>query len=83
MNVLFDPYVISRVSKQIHMDNLGTDDAKHFVRDIPEHGKTEKFRQERIFLFTEDTVEIVVANIVSITLRKVIDAMQQLLVVVE
>jgi hypothetical protein len=79
LNVLFDPYVISRVSKQIHMDNLGMDDAKHFVKDILDTARIDSAGKKGYFPFAEDAVENIVSNIVSITPRKVIDAMQQIL----
>lgn len=79
LNVLFDQFVLSRVSKQIHMDNLGMDDAKRFVRDILDDARLKQAGKKGYFPFSEDAVENIVASIMSITPRKVINAMQQIL----
>jgi hypothetical protein len=79
LNVLFADYVLSRVSRQIKMDNLGIDDAKMFVRDILDANRVTSKGKRGYFPFTEDAVEAVVSQIVSITPRKVVYAMQQVL----
>jgi hypothetical protein len=80
LNVLFADYVLSRVSRQIKMDFLGIDDAKTFVRDILENNRLVSTKGKKgYFPFTEDAIEAIVSQIVSITPRKVVYAMQQVL----
>lgn len=79
LNVLFAEYVLSRVSKQIKMELLGIDDAKHFVRDILELNRQNRSGKRNYFPFTEEAVESVVSQIVSITPQKVVNCMQQIL----
>jgi hypothetical protein len=79
LNVLFADYVLSRVSRQIKIDHLGIDDAKTFVRDILDANRTAIKGKKGYFPFTEDAVETIVSQIVSITPRKVVYAMQQVI----
>ena len=79
INVLFAEYVLSRVARQIRMEFLSVDDAKAFVKEILDLNRLPGKGKKGYFPFEEGAVEMVASQIVSITPRKVIDAMQQLL----
>lgn len=79
LNILFAEYVLSRVSKQISMQLLDLDDAKHFVRDILDTSRINKTKHSGYYPFDENAIQAVVSQIVSITPRKVINAMQQII----
>jgi hypothetical protein len=81
LNVLFAEYVLTRVSKQIRMDLLGIDDAKLFVRDVLDANRINgpKGKKKNYFPFTENAVESIVSQIVSITPQKLVNFMQQIL----
>jgi hypothetical protein len=78
VNVLFTDYVISRVTRPIVMQNLDTDDARSFVRDILEASRLDKKRGKVGFYpFNEGAVNTILSDIVAITPRKVVNVMQQ------
>ena len=79
LNVLFAPYVLSRVAKQIVMNFLQLDEAKAFVKGILDSARISKSGKTGYFPFQEEAIQAVVAQIVSITPRKVINTMQQIL----
>jgi len=79
LNILFAEYVLSRVSRQIVMQLLDIDEAKNFVRDILDSARIDKSDNTGFYPFEEGAVQTVVSQIVSITPRKVINAMQQVI----
>jgi polyhydroxyalkanoate synthesis regulator phasin len=79
IGALFAPQVLSRVSKQIVLDYLQPEEAKLFVKDILNSARVDKKKKVDYFPFTEDAVATCVSEIVSITPRKVIDRMLQVL----
>ncbi|MCA3034210.1 MAG: hypothetical protein ING33_03225 [Rhodocyclaceae bacterium] len=81
LNILFAEYVLSRVSRQVVMQLLDLDEAKVFVRDILDNDsvRADKSGKRGYYPFDEGAVQTVVSQIVSITPRKVINAMQQVL----
>lgn len=79
LNYLFAPYVLSRVSKQIIMQMLDIDDAKRFVKDILDTARINKDVYNGYFPFDENAVQSIVSQIVSITPRKVVNALQQII----
>lgn len=79
LNILFAEYVLSRVSRQIVMNFLQLDEAKAFVRGILDTARIDGATNAGFFPFEEDAIQSVVSQIVSITPRKVISAMQQIL----
>jgi hypothetical protein len=58
---------------------LGLDDAKAFVKDILDSARLDPKGKAGYFPFTEEAVETIVSQIVTITPRKIIDSMQQIL----
>jgi len=78
LNILFAEYVLSRVNKQIVMKYLELEEAKYFVRDILDTARIDQKRKGYI-PFDEGAIEAIVSQIVSITPRKIINAMQQVL----
>ncbi len=79
IGVLFANYVLSRVSKQIVLDYLQPEEAKIFVKDILNSARVDLKKKMDYFPFTEDAVAAGVSQIVSITPRKVINMMQQVI----
>lgn len=79
LNILFAPYVLSRVSKQIVMQLLALEEAKTFVSSILDKSRVNSKAKAGYFPFDEDAVHGIVSQIVSITPRKIINAMQQIL----
>jgi hypothetical protein len=79
ITTLFDVYVLSRVSRQIRMDLLEIDDAKKFVKDILDTERDSSSGRMGYFPFEESAIEHIVSQIVSITPRKIVNVMQQIL----
>lgn len=79
LNILFAPYILSRISKQITMNLLALDEAKIFVREILDSARYDPKGPKEYFPFEESAVHSIVSQIVSITPRKIINAMQQVL----
>lgn len=79
LSILFAPYVLSRASKQIVMNFLQPDEAKEFVKGILDTSRVEPKGKKGYFPFEEAAVQAVVSQIVSITPRKVINSMLQVL----
>jgi hypothetical protein len=78
LNILFAEYVLSRVSKQVSMQLLDLDEAKQFVKDILDSARLDKLKNSGYYPFDEGAIQAIVSQIVSITPRKVINAMQQI-----
>jgi hypothetical protein len=79
LNILFSPFVLSRVSRQIVMNFLQLDEAKLFIKGILDTARIDVSKRAGFFPFEDDTIHGIVSQIVSITPRKVINAMQQIL----
>jgi hypothetical protein len=79
IGVMFADQVLSRVSRQIVLDFLQPEEAKVFVKDILNSCRVDPKKKVDYFPFTEEAVETCVSQIVSITPRKVIDRMLQVL----
>ncbi len=79
IGVLFAEYVLGRVTKQIVLDFLQPNEAKEFVKEILNTARIDQKKKRDYFPFTEDAIAAGVSQIVSITPRKVVDMMQQLL----
>jgi hypothetical protein len=76
---LFAPYVLSRVSRQIRMDIMPVDEATNFVCQIMDTSRTDDDGPKKCFPFEGSAIDAIVSQIVSITPRKIINAMQQIL----
>lgn len=79
LSILFAPYVLSRASKQIVMNFLQPDEAKLFVKGILDTSRVNAKAKSGYFPFEDSAVQAVVSQIVSITPRKVINNMLQVL----
>jgi hypothetical protein len=79
IGVLFADYVLSRVSKQIILAYLQPDEAKEFVRAILDTARNDSSGPSGFFPFTEDAIQAAVSQIVSITPRKIVNMMQQVI----
>ena len=77
--VLFAEYVLSRVSRQIVMELMDVDEARDFVVKIMDSERIEANGKKGYYPFTKDAVESISSQIVSITPRKVVKTMQQVL----
>ncbi len=78
IGVLFTDYVLSRVTKQIILDYLQPDEARVFVKAILDTARVDS-KKKGAFPFTEEAVETITSQIVSITPRKVVYDLQQIL----
>jgi hypothetical protein len=81
IGVLFADYVLSRVSKQIVLEYMQPHEAKTFVKEILNFARVDRKNKHRIdyFPFTEDAITAAVSQIVSITPRKIVNMMQQII----
>ena len=80
LNILFEEYVLSRVTRQIILDFLKPEEAKEFIVALLDYARIDDSKKKKGFYpFTEDATESVVAQVVSITPRKLVNMMQQVL----
>jgi len=79
LSILFAPYVLSRASGQIAMNFLQPDEATEFVKGILNTSRVDEKGKKDFFPFEEGAVQAIVSQIVSITPRKVINTMLQVL----
>lgn len=79
LNILFDEYVLSRVTRQVVLDYLQPDEAKEFVAAILDNSRLDDNSNTGCYPFTEDAIESAVAQVVSITPRKIVNMMMQVL----
>jgi len=79
IGVLFADYVLSRVSKQIVLEYMQPEEAKNFVKEILNLARVDAKKKKDFFPFTEPAIEAVVSQIVSITPRKIVNMMQQVI----
>lgn len=79
LNVLFADYVMSRVQRQINMELMTVDDATNFVGAILDSDRIDENGKKGSFPFEDNAIELVVSQIVSITPRRLINGMQQIL----
>lgn len=77
--VLFHEYVLSRVSKQIILEHMEVEEAKDFIRKILDSERADPAGKAGFFPFEEAAIDAIVSQIVSITPRKLVNAMQQVL----
>ncbi len=77
--ILFAEYLMSRVSKQIVLEPLGPDEAKDFIRDIMDGERNHQSGEVGCYPFEEGAIDLIVGNLVTITPRKIINVMQQVL----
>lgn len=78
VGVLFADYMQERVAKHIVLDFLQPDEAKTFVKEILDSARVEKKKNTGYYPFSEDAIDTIIATIVSITPRKIVMKMQQL-----
>jgi hypothetical protein len=79
IGVLFADYVLSRVTKQIVLEYMQPSEAKDFVREILNIARVDSKKKKDYFPFTEQAIDTAVSQIVSITPRKVVNTMQQVI----
>ena len=80
LTVLFDGMVLERLgNKRIELPLMQPGDAKAFVRDILDTARIDSTKNADYFPFAEDAIDAAVSGLVSITPRKIMDRMQQLL----
>ena len=77
--ILFAPYVLSRVSRQIVMELMDVDEANDFVTKILDSERVSSDENIGYFPFTEEAIMGITSQIVSITPRKIVKTMQQIL----
>lgn len=79
ITMLFDEWVISRVSKQILLRTLPQQDAKDFVAGILKHERMEESEPEPFRPFTESAIDSVVSQMSAITPRRIMKTMERVL----
>jgi hypothetical protein len=79
IGVLFAEYVLSRVTKQVVLEFLQPEEAKQFVAEILNSARVDGARNRGFYPFQEEAVATIVSQIVSITPRKIVNTMQQVL----
>jgi len=81
LGVIYEKYVLDRVTWHIVLDYLQPEEARHFVQAILDNARAGKTKKNKtgIFPFTEQAVEAIVSQIVSITPRRIINDMQKIL----
>ncbi len=80
LGVLFSPPVMERVdNKKIELPFMQPSDAKIFAKDILNTARIDSTKNTDYFPFSEDAIDTAVSGLVSITPRKIMDRMQQLL----
>lgn len=76
---MFTRYVLDRVSHQIILDFMQPEEAKIFVREILDTARIDSTEKTGYYPFSEEAIEMIVSQIVSITARKIVNKMQQLI----
>ena len=80
LSVIFDPMVLERLgNKKIELPFMQPGDAKSFAKDILNTARIDNTKNTDFFPFAEDVIDAAVSGLVSITPRKIMDRMQQLL----
>jgi hypothetical protein len=79
VGVLWTDYVQERVAKHIVLDYLQHDEAKDFIKAILDTARVDKKRNTGYYPFHEDAIDAVIATLVSITPRKLVMKMQQII----
>ncbi len=77
--LLFAPYVISRVARQIVLEPLDPSSATQFVREILDNERINGAGKKGFYPFEESAIDTIVSSITTITPRKIINIMQQVL----
>ena len=76
---MFTEYVLGRVSRQIVLDFLQPEEAKVFIASILDTARVDDTARTGYYPFSEDAASAIVSQIVSITPRKIVNRMQQIL----
>lgn len=76
---MFTEYVLGRVSRQIVLDFLQPDEAQVFIRSILDTARVDNTQKNGYYPFSEDAASTIVSQIVSITPRKIVNRMQQII----
>ncbi|MFC2006548.1 hypothetical protein ACFLUQ_00030 [Chloroflexota bacterium] len=76
---MFTEYVLGRVSRQIVLDFLQPDEAKVFIKSILDTARIDNTQNNGYYPFSEDAASVIVSQIVSITPRKIVNRMQQII----
>ena len=79
VGVLWTDYVQERVAKHIVLDYLQHDEAKDFIKAILDTARVDNKRNTGYYPFHEDAIDTVIATLVSITPRKLVMKMQQII----
>ncbi|MFC1606205.1 hypothetical protein ACFL33_05020 [Pseudomonadota bacterium] len=77
--ILFANYVLSRVSKQIVLEHMDVDEAAFFIKKILDSDRIDESTNNGYFPFDKSAIDGITSQIVSITPRKLINCMQQIL----
>lgn len=75
--ILFAPYVISRLTRQIILNPMSPAEAKGFIKEILDSERRNYDGLTGYYPFEESAIDLIVGNLVTITPRKIINTMQQ------
>ncbi len=78
-NLLWTDYVQERVAKHILLDYLQPYEAKDFVKAILDTARVDEKKNTGYYPFHEDAIDAVIETLVSITPRKLVMKMQQII----
>ena len=76
---MFNEWVLDRVSRHIVLDFLQPDEAKTFISKILDTARIDSTEKNGYYPFSEEAASVIVSQIVSITPRKVVNRMQQII----
>lgn len=76
---LFAEYVLSRVNKQIILEHMEVNEAKEFIKNILDSARVDNKGKAGYYPFDAGAIDGIVSRIVSITPRKLVKGMQQIL----
>jgi hypothetical protein len=79
LGVLFAEYVLSRVTHQVVFDFLQPHEAKEFICEILDTARINDKKNQNCYPFSEEAIDTIVSGIVSITPRKLVTRMQQII----
>lgn len=77
--IMFAPYVLSRITRQIVLTPMNPNEAKEFIRKILDGERENNDSLTGYYPFSESAIDLIVGNLVAITPRKIITTMQQVL----
>lgn len=79
LSAIFEEYLLQRVDSQIVLDLLQPNEAKEFIKNVLDTARVDSTQNNGYYPFTEDAIDTVVGQMVSITPRTIVKKMQPLI----